>query len=306
MADESTRRNPSKAAVRVGADERRRKAGGTASVAWSRVRRIALWIPLIALIVWTFLPFLITLSISLKSEGEVFANFGLIPESPSLEAFRDVITRPGFRGAFLNSVIVGFGTTFLTLVLAVPASYAFARFNFRGRHLLLLFTLLPRLVPSLGLMIPLYRMAVALGVLDRRLTLIVVYTGMLLPLATWLLVGFFQALPRELEEAANVDGATLWTRLRFIVMPLTFPALMTIGVLAFREAWNEFTLVLVLTTTPGKRTLPYELFLMGGIQGLRDFPAEAAFALLTVLPFILIYMRIERYVVSGITTGSVK
>ena len=306
MADESTRRNPSKAAARVGADERRRKAGGTASVAWSRVRRIALWIPLIALIVWTFLPFLITLSISLKSEGEVFANFGLIPESPSLEAFRDVITRPGFRGAFLNSVIVGFGTTFLTLVLAVPASYAFARFNFRGRHLLLLFTLLPRLVPSLGLMIPLYRMAVALGVLDRRLTLIVVYTGMLLPLATWLLVGFFQALPRELEEAANVDGATLWTRLRFIVMPLTFPALMTIGVLAFREAWNEFTLVLVLTTTPGKRTLPYELFLMGGIQGLRDFPAEAAFALLTVLPFILIYMRIERYVVSGITTGSVK
>jgi len=306
MADESTRRNPSKAAARVGADERRRKAGGTASVAWSRVRRIALWIPLIALIVWTFLPFLITLSISLKSEGEVFANFGLIPENPSLEAFRDVITRPGFRGAFLNSVIVGFGTTFLTLVLAVPASYAFARFNFRGRHLLLLFTLLPRLVPSLGLMIPLYRMAVALGVLDRRLTLIVVYTGMLLPLATWLLVGFFQALPRELEEAANVDGATLWTRLRFIVMPLTFPALMTIGVLAFREAWNEFTLVLVLTTTPGKRTLPYELFLMGGIQGLRDFPAEAAFALLTVLPFILIYMRIERYVVSGITTGSVK
>jgi ABC-type glycerol-3-phosphate transport system permease component len=284
----------------------RRVAGGTGSVAWSRIRRIALWIPLIALIVWTFLPFLITLSISLKGEGEVFANFSLIPQSPSLEAYSDVLSRPGFRGAFLNSLVIGFGTTFLTLVLAVPASYAFARFNFRGRHLLLLFSLLPRLVPSIGLMIPLYSMAVALGALDNRLTLIVVYTAMLLPLAVWLLVGFFQALPRELEEAANVDGATLWTRMRFIVMPLTFPALMTIGVLAFREAWNEFTLVLVLTSTPGKRTLPYELFLMGGIQGLRDFPAEAAFALLTVLPFILVYMRIERYVVSGITTGSTK
>lgn len=298
--------NPSIEAARVGTDQRRRKAGGTAGVAWSWVRRLAVWIPLIALIIWTFLPFLITLSISFKGEGEVFANFGLIPESPSLEAYRDVISRPGFRGAFLNSVVVGFGTTFLTLALAVPASYAFARFNFRGRHLLLLFALLPRLVPSLGLMIPLYSMAVALGALDKRLTLIVVYTGMLLPLAVWLLVGFFQALPRELEEAANVDGATMWTRLRYIVMPLTFPALMTIGVLAFREAWNEFTLVLVLTTTPGKRTLPYELFLMGGIQGLRDFPAEAAFALLTVLPFILIYTRIERYVVSGITTGSAR
>jgi ABC-type glycerol-3-phosphate transport system permease component len=284
----------------------RRVAGGSASVVWSWIRRIALWIPLIALIIWTFAPFMITLSISFKSEGEVFANFGLMPENPTLDAYRDVLSRPGFRGAFLNSVVVGLGTTFLTIALAVPAAYAFARFNFRGRHLLLLFALLPRLVPSLGLMIPLYSMAVALGALDKRLTLIVVYTGMLLPLAVWLLVGFFQALPRELEEAANVDGATMWTRLRFIVMPLTFPALMTIGVLAFREAWNEFTLVLVLTTTPGKRTLPYELFLMGGIQGLRDFPAEAAFALLTVLPFILVYMRIERYVVSGITTGSAR
>jgi ABC-type glycerol-3-phosphate transport system permease component len=217
-----------------------------------------------------------------------------------------VIQRPGFRGAFLNSVVVGVGTAAMTLVLAVPAAYAFARFRFRGRHLLLLFTLLPRLVPSLGLMVPLYRIAVTLGALDRRLTLVVVYTAMLLPLAVWLLVGFFQQIPRELEEAANVDGATLSTRLRYIVLPLAVPALITIGVLAFREAWNEFTLVLVLTTTPGKRTLPFELFLMQGIQGIQNYPAEAAFALLTVVPFILVYMRIERYVVQGITTGSVK
>ena len=283
-----------------------RKAGGAGAVVWSRVKRISVWLPLVGLVLWTFLPFLITLSVSLKSQGEVYANFGLIPENITLDAYRRVIDRPGFSGAFMNSAVVGIGTTLLTLVISVPAAYAFARFNFRGRHLLLLFTLLPRLVPSLGLMIPLYRMAVAAGMLDKRLTLVIVYTANLLPLATWLLVGFFQALPREMEEAANVDGATLWKRLRYIVLPLTFPALMTIGVLAFREAWNEFTLVLVLTSTPGKRTLPYELFLMGGIQGLRDFPGEAAFALLTVLPFILVYMRIERYVVAGVTTGSAK
>jgi ABC-type glycerol-3-phosphate transport system permease component len=306
MATKVTTTRAPRAQAGSPAQERHRKAGGTASVAWSWVRRLGVWIPLIALIVWTFLPFLITLSISLKSQGEVYANFGLVPDNPTLDAYRRVIARPGFQGAFLNSVIVGIGTTLMTLALALPAAYAFARFNFRGRHLLLLFTLLPRLVPSLGLMIPLYSIAVALGALDKRLTLITVYTGMLLPLAVWLLVGFFQQLPRELEEAANVDGATLWTRMRFIVLPLTFPALMTIGVLAFREAWNEFTLVLVLTTTPGKRTLPYELYLMGGIQGLRDFPGEAAFALLTVLPFILVYMRIERMVVAGLTTGAVK
>ena len=306
MATEATADRSGSAPAGRPRPARRRMAGGNVSVARSWIRRIAIWIPLIALMVWTFLPFLITLSISLKGQGEVYANFGLIPQSPDLDAYQRVISRPGFRGAFVNSVLVGVGTTALTLALSVPAAYAFARFNFRGRHLLLLFTLLPRLVPSLGLMIPLYRLAVALGALDRILTLIVVYTGMLLPLATWLLVGFFQALPRDLEEAANVDGATLWSRMRYIVLPLTFPALMTIGVLAFREAWNEFTLVLVLTTSPGNRTLPYELFLMGGIQGLRDFPGEAAFALITVLPFILVYMRIEKYVVSGITTGSVK
>jgi multiple sugar transport system permease protein len=90
------------------------------------------------------------------------------------------------------------------------------------------------------------------------------------------------------------------------MLPLALPALITIGVLAFREAWNEFTLVLVLTSTPGKRTLPYELFLMQGAQGLPNFPAEAAFALLTVVPFILVYSRVERYVVQGITTGATK
>ncbi len=272
----------------------------------SRLRKSLVYIPLILLVLWTFVPFLVTLGISLKTRGEVFAQPDLLPDNPSLAAYREIISRPGFRGAFLNSMVVGFGTTALTLLLAVPAAYAFARFNFRGRHLLLLFTLLPRLVPSLGLMVPLYRMAVTLGLLDKRLTLVVVYTGMLLPLAVWLLVGFFQQIPRELEEAANVDGATLWNRMRFIVMPIALPALITIGVLAFREAWNEFTLVLVLTTTPGKRTLPYELFLMQGIQGIQNYPAEAAFTILTILPFILVYLRIERYIVQGITTGSVK
>ncbi|MQA80093.1 MAG: ABC transporter permease subunit [Streptosporangiales bacterium] len=271
-----------------------------------RVLQVLAWIPLLLLVLWTMIPFLVTLGISFKSRGEVFADPGLLPNDPTLGAYGEVLARPGFRATLLNSVLVGLGTTALTLAISMPAAYAFARFRFAGRHLLLLFTLLPRLVPSLGLMVPLYRIAVALGALDRRLTLIVVYTGMLVPLAVWLLVGFYQRIPRELEEAANVDGCNLFKRMRYIVIPLSVPALITIGVLAFREAWNEFTLVLVLTTTPGKRTLPYELFTMQGIEGIPNFPAEAAFALLTVLPFIFVYMRIERYVVSGITSGAVK
>jgi ABC-type glycerol-3-phosphate transport system permease component len=270
------------------------------------VRQALFALPLIALVLWTVTPFFVTLSVSFKTRAEVFANPSLIPATPTLDAYREVLSSESFTTSFLNSVIVGVGTTLLTLVIGVPAAYAFARFNFRGRHLLLLFTLLPRLVPSLGLMVPIYRLAVAAGLLDKRITLIIVYTGMLLPLAVWLMVGFFQQIPREIEEAANVDGATLWGRLRYIVAPLAAPAMITIGVLAFREAWNEFTLVLVLTTSPGARTLPYELYLMQGIEGIANFPGEAAFTLLTVLPFILVYTRVEKYVVAGLVTGSGK
>jgi multiple sugar transport system permease protein len=269
-------------------------------------RRLIVWIPLAMLLVWTVLPILMTLSISLKTRADVFVTPQLIPPDPTLEAYQNVIAREGFRGAFVNSVVVGLGTALLTLAVAVPAAYAFARFRFRGRHLLLLFTLIPRLIPGLGLMVPLYRLAVELGAIDRRTTLIVVFTGTVLPLAVWLLVGFFQQIPRDLEEAANVDGANLFARIRYIVLPLAVPAMITIGVLSFREAWNEFNLVLALTRTPGNRTLPYELWLMTDTTGFQDNPGEAAFAMLTLVPFVFLYLRIERYVVGGITSGAVK
>jgi ABC-type glycerol-3-phosphate transport system permease component len=283
-----------------------RPSGGLRRRLLKILKRLPVWIPLAALMVWTILPILITLSISFKIPGEVYSAPQLIPANPTLDAYREILNRQGFKGAFVNSVVVGLGTAILTLLVAVPAAYAFARFRFRGRHLLLLFTLLPRLIPSLGLMVPLYRLAVALGALDNRLTLVVVFTGTILPLAVWLLVGFFQQIPRELEEAANVDGTNLWLRIRYIVLPLAVPALITIGVLAFREAWNEFNLVLALTRTAGNRTLPYELWLLQDSVGFANNPGMAAFAIMTLIPFIFIYLRIERYVVGGITAGSTK
>ena len=269
-------------------------------------RRSIRWIVLLILAVWTTFPILMTLSVSLKTRAAVGTDPGLIPSNPTLKGYAGVIAQQGFKGAFLNSVLVGFGTSLLTLALAIPAAYAFARYRFRGRHLLLLFTLLPRLVPGLGLMVPLYRLAVALGAIDKLLTLIVAFTGTILPLAVWLLVGFFQQIPRDLEEAANVDGANLFSRVRYIVLPLAVPAMIAIGVLAFREAWNEFNLVLALTSAPGSRTLPYELFLMTQTTGFQNSPGQAAFAIMTIIPFIFVYLRIERFVVGGITSGAVK
>ena len=267
------------------------------------LRRIAIWVPLLALAVWTIYPVLMTLSISFKTKADVSADPGLIPENPTLDGYRSVLERQGFQDAFLNSMVVGLGTALLTVVLAVPAAYAFARFRFRGRHLLLLFTLLPRLVPGFGpdgshvpdrlcssvdrhfyhLDCRLHRHCAAVGGLALRRLL--------------------SAGPTGVEEAANVDGSSLYTRIRYIVLPLAFPAIITVGVLAFREAWNEFNLVLALTSSPGSRTLPYELFLMTQTTGFQDNPGQAAFAIMTIIPFILIYLRLERYVVSGLTSG---
>jgi multiple sugar transport system permease protein len=281
-------------------------AGHPAMTLRRGLRQALLILPLVLLVVWTVMPFIVTLSVSFKHRAQVFADPSIIPDLPTLTAYKEVLGSESFTTSFVNSVVVGAGTTALTLIVGVPAAYAFARFRFRGRHFLLLFALLPRLVPSLGLMVPIYRLAVAAGLLDKRITLIIVYTGMLLPLAVWLMLGFFQQIPKSIEEAASVDGATLWGRLRYIVAPLAAPAMITVGVLAFREAWNEFTLVLVLTTSPGNRTLPYELYQMQGIEGLANFPGEAAFAMLTVVPFVLVYSRVERYVVAGLVTGSGK
>ena len=163
---------------------------------------------------------LMTLSISFKTKADVSADPGLIPENPTLDGYRSVLERQGFQDAFLNSMVVGLGTALLTVVLAVPAAYAFARFRFRGRHLLLLFTLLPQTHPGFGPDGSHVPDRCALGVIDLLLTLIVAFTATVLPLAVWLFVGFFQQVPRELEEAANVDGSSLYARIRYIVLPL--------------------------------------------------------------------------------------
>ena len=197
-------------------------------------------------------------------------------------------------------------TTILTLIVSLVAAYAFARFRFRGRHLLLVLIILPQLVPSVSVILPLYRLFEQLGVLNSYWALTLIYTGSVAPLTTWILTGFIQALPYEIEEAAIVDGANVWQRLRFIVVPLTVPALIGAGVLAFREAWNEFPLILALTTDPGNRTLPYQLFLLRDALDSEDLPLQNAFALLTILPLILLYMRFERHVVGGLTRGAVK
>jgi multiple sugar transport system permease protein len=159
------------------------------------IRERLVWIPLAALAAWTLAPLLVALSVSLKEPAEVFGQPQLVPRDPTLAAYLRTISSPGFQQAFVNSVVVALGSMAITFGLGIPAAYAFARLRFGARHLLLVLILLPRLVPTLGLLVPLYQLAAALGALDNRLTLMVAFAGTGLPLAVWLLAGLNKHIP---------------------------------------------------------------------------------------------------------------
>lgn len=207
---------------------------------------------------------------------------------------------------FGNSLFLAVRTTATTMIISALAAYAFSRYLFPFRHVLLLLVLVPRLVPRISLVVPLYMMLNTIGLLDTRAALMLTYTASSVPLAPWILIGFFKGVPVDLEESASVDGAGTWQKLLRIVIPLALQGLITIGVFAFRDAWNGFSFVLAFTQGAEQRTLPYALFLLDDAIGLQDWPAINAFTIMTIVPVLLIYLRFERQVVSGITKGALK
>lgn len=264
-----------------------------------------IWVGVILLIVWTFLPLVWSITASFKTPNEVY-TFGILPEDPSADSYRDVFDSRNFWRYMYNSMFLAVISTFVSVTVSAFAAYAFARFAFRFRHTLLLLILLPRLIPRVSLIVPLYQLLLSLGLMNTRTALIVTYTASAIPLATWILVGFFAALPKDLEEAAAVDGASRFQQLWKIVLPLSVPGLVTVGVLAFRDSWNEFPFVLAFTSGADQRTLPYALFLLSDTVGLQNWPLVNAFALVTIIPILVLYLRFEKHIVSGLTSGAVK
>ena len=271
----------------------------------SFLRRRLIWIPIGLFVLWTAGPLTWVLLSSFKERGEVY-NFALLPEAPTLQGYRNAIGVNGFFTFLSNSFFIATASTMIVLVVSTLAAYAVSRYVFPLRHTLLLFVLLPRLVPRISLIVPLYQLLLGVGLLNTRLALVVAYAASSVPLGTWILVGFFRGVPKEIEEAADVDGANTWQRITRIVLPLALPGLITVGVLAFRDAWNEFPFVLAFTTDASTRTLPYALFLLDDAIGIQDWPTINAFVLMTILPIVLLYLIFERRVVAGLTSGAVK
>ncbi|MDF1523928.1 MAG: carbohydrate ABC transporter permease [Trueperaceae bacterium] len=264
-----------------------------------------MWIPLIVLVAWSLVPILWSFAASLKTPLEVYrANW--IPEDPTFANYRELLGSASFWRYFGNSAFLALTSAAIAVFCSVLAAYGFARYAFRFRNLLLVAILIPRILPRASLIVPLYELVERLGLLDTYVALILTYTATAIPLSTWILIGFFHAVPVEFEEAAAIDGATLWQRLWRVVVPIAVPGMVTVGVLALREAWNEFPFVLALTTGADKRTLPYQLFLLRDSMGIQDWPLVNAFTILTIVPILILYLIFERRIVSGLTSGALK
>lgn len=253
-------------------------------------------------------PFLWQVLTSLKPPEEVFAVPPTWwPRELSLASYRQVFSGQPFGRYIWNSVLVAAASTGLTLALAVPAAYALSRLRLPGRRLLYQGILVASLVPSVVLLVPLYEMARAAGAFNRPLALAVPYAAVNLPLAVWALASFFRAVPRELEDAAAVDGFSRWGTLWRVVLPLALPGVATTAILVFVFAWNEFLIALSFMTRPESYTAPVGVALLAG-SSLYEVPwgQISAAVVVTTLPLVAVVLLFQRRIAAGLTAGAVK
>lgn len=252
------------------------------------------------------LPFLYMLSTSFKSQTYVLTiPPQFVPHPATLSNYHDAWSTDNFGRYFLNSVVVAVLTTLISLLLSSMMAYAFARFSFPGRELLFKILLLGLMIPAMMLIIPQFILAKYLGLIDSLAGLVVFYVGASLSLNTFLLRGFFQAIPAELEQAMQVDGAGAITRYWRLILPLAKPALATATIFTFLASWDEFAWALTIVNTPAKRTLPLAIALFQG-QNSTLWGLVFAAGIIAIVPVIVVFLLFQRYFVQGLTAGAVK
>jgi ABC-type glycerol-3-phosphate transport system permease component len=251
-------------------------------------------------------PFLYMLSTSFKAQQYVLKiPPQFIPDPATLSNYERILTRLDFGQFFLNSLVVAVASTTLAVLLSAMMAYGFARYRFPGRELLFRVLLLGLMIPAMMLIVPQFVLAKFLGLIDSLPGLIVFYVAGNLALNTFLLRGFFETLPDELDQAMHVDGAGHWRRFWNLALPLSRPALATATIFTFLASWDEFAWALTIITTPENQTLPIAIALLHGPRGTQWGLVFAA-SVLAVLPVIAVFLIFQRHFVQGLTAGAVK
>ena len=258
------------------------------------------------LLLLVLFPFYWMTITSFKTEDQMRSLVSMFWPSPFVvENYTQLLTRTDFAIWYRNSALVAISSTLVATAIGTIGAYALARLRFLGRAFLSSATLITYLVPPSILFIPLYAQIRTMGLADSLAGLIAAYPSFTVPFVTWLLMGYFGSIPEELEEAAMIDGATRFGAFRRIILPLAAPGVLAAGLFAFTQAWNEFLYALVFISDVKQRTLPVGLstFITGDVYGWGYLMAGAV---LTTLPVIVVYTYLQRYMVEGLTAGSVK
>jgi multiple sugar transport system permease protein len=264
------------------------------------------WLSVAAIIVFCLFPFYWLINISLKN-GPDLSSGHFYPPHPTLANYKSIFQNNDFTHALLNSAIVSLVTTALALVVGSFAAYALARLRFKGKKLLLGLVLSVTTFPAIAIAAPLFKLWTDIGIYNTYEGLIIPYLAFALPLAIYILVSFFSEIPKDLEEAALVDGATRFQAFTKVVIPLAAPGLATAGILTFIFAWNEFLLAITLTSSSSARTVPAAIaFFTGSTEHEQPLGTISAASVVISVPLIFLVLFFQKRIVAGLTAGAVK
>src|SRR5215210_2212263 len=265
-----------------------------------------LWIVVTAIVIFCLVPFYWLVNISLKT-GADLSGSDIIPPNPTLDNYQSIFESSSFTRALANSAIVSLTTTAFGIVVGSFAAYALARLKMRGKAILLGIVLSITTFPQIAIAAPLFRLWSDIGLYNTIIGLVIPYLTFALPLSIYILVSFFREIPKDLEEAALVDGATYFQAFRKVVVPLAAPGLATTAILTFIAAWNEFLLATTLTSSTRARTVPAAIaFFTGSTQFEIPYGTITAASVTISVPLIIMVLLFQKRIVAGLTAGAVK
>jgi multiple sugar transport system permease protein len=265
-----------------------------------------MWLCVVAIVVFCLFPFYWLLNTSLKT-GPDLSTSALVPPNPTLDNYQSIFKDSNFTRALQNSAIVALTTTAFALVVGSFCAYALARLRLKFKFLILAIILTITTFPQITIAAPIFKLWRDIGLYNTIPGLVIPYLTFALPLAIYILTSFFREIPRDLEEAALVDGATNFQAFYKVVVPLAAPGLATAGILTFIAAWNEFLLAITLTSSPSARTVPAAIaFFTGSTQFEQPLGTISAASVTISIPLILMVLLFQKRIVAGLTAGAVK
>ncbi len=275
-----------------------------------RLTRLPFYLLIAAIFVYTIFPFFWAIRSSITPEGDLFSTpLQYFPSHPTISHYREVLSSGNFQRALLNSTIVAGSVTLISLVLGAVASYALGRFRFRGRAFAMYLMLSMTIFPQIAILGALYTMINRFGLFNSLGALIFSDLILTLPFTVWVLTSFMAALPKDLEEAAYVDGATPLQVFYKVLLPLVAPGLVTTGLLAFITAWNEYLYALSFTQTTDKATITVAITTFTSGKGNtfeQPWGQIMAATVVVTVPLIVLTLILQRRILAGLTAGAVK